>query len=76
MPGHRKIQRREYNITDEDSDGALIEESNWNSIISPGMQISLNVVLRASATWNMHQCPRCSETALGQVLQWKDVAGK
>jgi hypothetical protein len=37
IPGHRKILQREYNITDENSDGVLVEKSNWNSIIRPGM---------------------------------------
>lgn len=71
IPGHRKILRREYNITDEDADGILVEESNWNSVIRPRMQISLNVILQASSSWNMHRCPRCSEAVLGHVLQGK-----
>ena len=40
IPGHRKILRREYSITDEDADGVLVEDSNWNSIIRQGMHIS------------------------------------
>jgi hypothetical protein len=71
IPGHRRILRKEYNLTDEDADGTLIEASNWTSMIKAGIQISLNIILQASASWKIEDCPRCEEPTLGHALPGK-----
>lgn len=67
--GHSKIQKNKYTLTDEDSDGILIEESNWMSAIRPGMQLSLNMVLPASSSQDFQNCPRCHEMTFGKFNQ-------
>jgi hypothetical protein len=71
IPGHRRILRKEYTITDEDSDGTLVEESNWATVIRAGTQLSLNMILQASPSWKTHHCPRCEEPTLGHALPGK-----
>jgi hypothetical protein len=34
---HRRILRKEYTITDEDADGVLIQESNWDTVVRAGI---------------------------------------
>jgi hypothetical protein len=64
--------RREYSITDETSDGALIDTSQWNTSIRPGMQIGLNIVLKALSSWeNTHHCPKCRDPIFENTLSWK-----
>jgi len=71
LPGHHKITRREYMIADEDNGGELIDSGSWSHVIRPGMQISLNVVFRAAASWNTQYCPRCNEPTIGPTLPGK-----
>lgn len=68
IEGHRKIMRKEYTLTDEDSDGTIIEASNWSGKIRPGMQISLNMVFPAAPSLSIEHCPRCNEPSLGSPL--------
>jgi hypothetical protein len=68
MPGRAKVRRKEYTITDEDADGALVEESNWDMIYHPGKHLSLNMVFSALPSWNVYQCPRCERPTIGKAL--------
>lgn len=68
MPGRAKVQRKQYTITDEDADGILIEDSNWNTVYQPGKHLSLNMVFPASNTWNLSFCPQCNRPAMGKTL--------
>ncbi|KAH8770663.1 hypothetical protein F5882DRAFT_180455 [Hyaloscypha sp. PMI_1271] len=67
IPGRAKVRRKEYTITDEDADGILIEEANWDMIYHPGKHLSLNMVFPALPSWNVHRCPRCDRPAIGKA---------
>jgi hypothetical protein len=71
IPGHRRILRKEYTITNEDSDGTMVQESNWDNVVRAGTQLSLNIILQASSSWKKHHCPRCDEPTLGHTLPGK-----
>lgn len=58
-PGRLKILKNEYTITDEDSDGLVLDKNNWDVAVRPGMQISLNILLKAASSWRSGSCPRC-----------------
>jgi hypothetical protein len=68
MPGRAKVRRKEYTITDEDADGALIEEANWDIIYHPGKHLWLNMIFKALPSWNVYQCPRCARPTMGKAL--------
>jgi hypothetical protein len=68
MPGQKKILRREYTVTDEDNDGVVVEEINWTTIFQPGKHLSLNMILNATPSFDVHRCPICSRMALGTIL--------
>lgn len=68
IPGRHKIGRKEYTITDEDLEDTLIEDSNWSTLIHPGMQLSLNMIVPATSTTNFQNCPRCREVTFGHKL--------
>ena len=70
IPGHKRILRKEYTITDEDAD-VIVQESNWNNVIRAGIQLSLYIVLQASSAWKSQHCPRCDEPTLGHALPGK-----
>jgi hypothetical protein len=67
IPGRAKVRRKEYTITDEDTNGVLIEEANWDMIYHPGKHLSLNMVFPALPSWNVHRCPRCDRPAIGKA---------
>lgn len=69
LPGYQKILRREYTIADEDSGGALIDTKKWASFIRPGMQLSLNVIVKVPSSWNIQYCPRCKTHSIGPPLR-------
>lgn len=71
MPGRAKVRRKEYTITDEDADGTLIEEENWDMIYQPGKNLSLNMVFPALTSWNIYHCPRCDRPSIGKTLPGK-----
>jgi hypothetical protein len=71
IPWRRKILKKEYTISDENSDGILLDESNWNNLVHQGNELSLNMILPASSSWNMHSCPRCNEPSIGNTLPGK-----
>jgi hypothetical protein len=39
--GYTKIVQREYNLAEEDGEGALITVDKWAELIKPGTKISL-----------------------------------
>jgi len=65
--------RREYALTEESEEATLIEESNWRTLIRPGMKMSLHMILRASSGWNTNHCPKCNEATFGPSLPGKRV---
>jgi len=69
VPGQQKILRREYNITDEDNDGAVVEEANWTTVFQPGKHLSLNMIINATASFDIHRCPTCKSAVLGETLR-------
>lgn len=69
--GREKILRKEYTITDEGSDGALIDDMNWSTSIEGGMQLSLNIVFPALESFDDMRCPSCHERSLGNTLPGK-----
>ncbi|KAH7305140.1 ankyrin repeat-containing domain protein [Rhexocercosporidium sp. MPI-PUGE-AT-0058] len=71
IKGREKILRKEYTITDESSDGALIDDMNWNKSIEGGMQLSLNIVFPALESFDDMRCPSCQEKSLGTTLPGK-----
>ncbi|KAG4438868.1 hypothetical protein IFR05_005657 [Cadophora sp. M221] len=66
--GRRKILRKEYTLSDEAHDGTLVDESNWTSIVQPGIELSLNMVFPAASSWNIQRCPRCDAPSMGSKL--------
>ncbi|KAH9214726.1 hypothetical protein DL95DRAFT_461792 [Leptodontidium sp. 2 PMI_412] len=68
IPGKQKIARREYNLTDKESDGVLVERSNWETTIHPGMTLSLNMIFPAAQTVDLHRCPQCDMPCLDNTL--------
>ena len=56
--------RKEYTVTDEDVDGPVINDENWSAFVKPGMNISLNMVLKVGASWDVRKCPRCTSIIL------------
>ncbi|KAK0109431.1 hypothetical protein ONS95_002125 [Cadophora gregata] len=66
--GRRKILRNEYTITDESSDGTLLDATNWATAVQPGIQLTLNMVFPATESFNDKVCPRCDEQTLGMML--------
>jgi hypothetical protein len=66
-PGYAKIVQREYNIAEEDGEGALITVDTWAQLIRPGMTLSLSMILRKSAAPE-RACPRCNIQCIGPEL--------
>jgi hypothetical protein len=66
-PGYAKIMQREYNLAEEDGEGALITVDTWAQLIRPGMTLSLSMILRKSAAPE-RACPRCNIQCIGPEL--------
>lgn len=62
LPGRNRIDQGEYEITD-DSEGALIQDSDWESKVLPGVRIVMSIVMQAfpaaASGAATHECPRC-----------------
>ncbi len=67
IAGYRKIARKEYTITDEDTDEVL-DERNWALAVQPGKQLSLNMILSAVSGADFQTCPRCLSLQVGSYL--------
>jgi hypothetical protein len=65
--GFRKIARKEYTITDEDTDEVL-DERNWAMTVQPGKQLSVNMILSAVSGADFQTCPRCLCLQIGPHL--------
>lgn len=77
-PGENKIARNQYEIT-EDSEGALIQNTDWESKVLPGARIAMSIVFRdiftAPSEESAHGCPRCNQSNAGATpekgeLRW------
>lgn len=64
--GQKKIDNREYTITDEATDEEL-DDASWKQV-KPGMELSLNIVFNAASTVDFQHCPRCAEVTSGHNL--------
>jgi hypothetical protein len=64
---YAKIVQREYNLAEEDGEGALITVDKWAELIKPGMSISLSMILRRSSAPE-RACPRCNTQCSGPEL--------
>lgn len=72
-PGQQRVARNEYEIVD--ASGSIIEETEWESEVTPGARISMGIIIpiptrrptiagsRATA------CPRCNTGNLGAVAE-------
>jgi hypothetical protein len=65
--GHAKIVQREYNLAEEDGEGALITVDKWAELIKPGSKISMSMILRKSSAPE-RVCPRCNGQCTGPEL--------
>lgn len=66
LPGQKRITQNEYEVT-EDSEGTLIQDSDWESKVLPGVRISMAITITTSTSRNAvrselaaHKCSRCS----------------
>lgn len=73
--GYRKIARKEYTITDEDTDEVL-DERNWALTVQPGKQLSVNMILSAVSGADFQKCPRCLCLQIGPHLTGSVVVGE
>src|SRR5438046_7057992 len=63
-PGRLEIMRKEYTITNDETNGVILDDDNWSALVKPGMQVSLNIILKAASTWDLRICPRCKSPIL------------
>ncbi|KAG4422088.1 hypothetical protein IFR04_004829 [Cadophora malorum] len=74
IPGQKKILAREYNLTDdtdEDLDGGMVDNSNWETTIRRGMQLSLNIIMPTSHWVDLQSCPQCKTVCFSHNLPQK-----
>ncbi|RPB14060.1 hypothetical protein P167DRAFT_72996 [Morchella conica CCBAS932] len=66
------MEQRRYEITNE-ATGASLSSDVHGNIVTPGMRLSMAMVLRKRVTWqSQHECPRCGkwyEGATSRVLE-------
>lgn len=68
-PGEKRIARNEYEVT-EDSEGTLIEDSDWEFKVLPGARIVVGIILKTmlvtrKSEQTTHKCPRCNISNYG-----------
>lgn len=73
-PGHKRITQRRYEIT-EDTEGMLVQDSEWEARILPGVWISMGIIIttapvvRGEFGTTVHRCLRCQGANAGAASQ-------
>ncbi|KFX91475.1 hypothetical protein V490_05878 [Pseudogymnoascus sp. VKM F-3557] len=68
--GSEKLDRNEYNLTDENQNRNLDMRKPWCSVMKPGHRVSMSMVFDTSVEQNV--CPGCSAT--NETRKGKDTA--
>lgn len=62
FPSHKRITQKEYEIV-KDGEGAIIKNGDWESIVLPGVQIAISILIKYSTPHSrlgVKRCPRCN----------------